>query len=169
VIKQTITYTDFDDVEQTEDHYFHLSKSELIEMELAQEGGMANMLETIVKSGDSRKIIESFRDIISKAYGQRVEGSGTKFYKSETISKQFMESLAFDAFFTELLTNAQTAITFVNGVIPKDLAETAAKAAAASPDSAELPWANREPTTQELSQMSQAQLLEVYARRNAKQ
>lgn len=130
MIKQSITFEDFDGNEVTEDHYFHLTKGELIEMELAQEGGMADMLTKITQSGDSRQIIKAFKDIISAAYGKRDPANPQKFEKSPFISKAFMDSLAFDAFFSELLTDTEIGIKFVNGVVPKDLIAMAAKSSA---------------------------------------
>ena len=38
MFKKTITYTDFNGNERTEDFYFHLSKAELAEMDLSKAG-----------------------------------------------------------------------------------------------------------------------------------
>ena len=35
MIKKTITYVDYNDVERTEDFYFNLSKAELMEIEMS--------------------------------------------------------------------------------------------------------------------------------------
>lgn len=40
MLKKTISYTDYDGNERTEDFYFNLSKAEIIEMELGTAGGM---------------------------------------------------------------------------------------------------------------------------------
>lgn len=45
MLKKTITYTDCNDVERTEDFYFNLSKAEVIEMELTTTGGMTKVIE----------------------------------------------------------------------------------------------------------------------------
>ena len=39
--KITKKYTDFNGVEKEEDFYFHLSKADILKMELSEEGGMA--------------------------------------------------------------------------------------------------------------------------------
>ena len=39
MIKQTVTYTDYDGVERTEDFCFNLSQAEMVEMELGVDGG----------------------------------------------------------------------------------------------------------------------------------
>ena len=39
MFKKTITYRNpFEDQEITEDHYFHLSKAEIVELEMSEEG-----------------------------------------------------------------------------------------------------------------------------------
>lgn len=43
--KKTITYTDYDGNERTEDFYFNLTKAEIAEMELSAEGGFDKLIE----------------------------------------------------------------------------------------------------------------------------
>jgi hypothetical protein len=124
MIKKDITFKDFDGNEVTEVHYFHLSKSELISMELATDGGMSAKMNAIIKSGNGGKIIDAFNAIIRSAYGQRDPANPTRFYKAEKLTDEFMGSLAFDALFTELLTDPSSAAVFVNGLVPADLAST---------------------------------------------
>jgi hypothetical protein len=124
MIKKAITFEDFDGKTVTEDHYFHLSKSELIAMELSEEGGMAAKLEGIVKGNNGAHIINTFNEIIRASYGQRDPVNASKFFKSTKIRDEFMSSLAFDALFQELMTDAQAAANFVNGLVPKDLADS---------------------------------------------
>ena len=38
--KKTITYTDYNNVERTEDFWFNFSKAEIMEMEMSVDGGM---------------------------------------------------------------------------------------------------------------------------------
>ena len=123
MIKKTITFEDLDGNEITEDHYFHLSNVEL--MEWAEESGdgrdLSQQLEEIVKDGKASEIMKLFNRIVHKSYGAR-EGA-TSFTKSPELSDQFMKSLAFDAMFMELLTGSASAIEFINGIIPKGLAQ----------------------------------------------
>ncbi len=48
MVKKTITYTDYDGTERTEDFYFNLSEAEITEMQLSVEGGMRGYIEKIV-------------------------------------------------------------------------------------------------------------------------
>ena len=54
MLKKTIVYVDFDGVERKEDHYFNLTKSELVEMEVGvmpDEYGNG-LYETLVTEGN---------------------------------------------------------------------------------------------------------------------
>jgi hypothetical protein len=121
MIKKAISFMNFDDEQVVEEHYFHLSKIELIDM-IAEDEDLGEKLEAIAKSGDTAKIMSTFRDIIGKAYGQRDPVNASKFFKSAKITDEFMGSLAFDALFSELLTDATAAAQFIMGIVPKDLA-----------------------------------------------
>ena len=60
MLKKTITYTDYNGSERTEDFYFNLSKAEIMEMELSTTGGLAEMIQKIVSAQDSPAIIKIF-------------------------------------------------------------------------------------------------------------
>ena len=57
MLKKTITYSDYNGNERTEDFYFNLTKAEVTEMELSVDGGLAQMLENIVNSKDNKEIL----------------------------------------------------------------------------------------------------------------
>lgn len=116
--KKTITYTDYDGNERTEDFYFNLSKAEVMEMELGTEGGMKNFLEKIVQEKDSKKIVEAFKDIILRSYGEK-SADGRRFMKSKEISDMFSNTEAYSELFMQLATDAKAASEFVNGVVPQ--------------------------------------------------
>jgi hypothetical protein len=126
VLKKTITYEDFDGNEVQEDFFFHLSKAELVEMEVSHEGGLAESLQRIIAAEDGKAIIAEFKNIILSAYGKRSE-DGKRFVKNAAIREEFESSEAYSAFFMDLVTNADAAIEFVNGIIPQGLDVDAAK------------------------------------------
>lgn len=132
MLKKTMTYTDFDGNERTEDFHFNLSKSEIVEMELAQAGGLSAMLKRIVAERDKSRIITMFKDIIYRSYGEKSD-DGKRFVKvrnGERLAEAFMQTQAFDDLFMELANDAEKASAFVNALIPKDLADKAAGDAA---------------------------------------
>jgi len=119
MLKKTIKYRDFDGNERDEDFYFNLSKAEVMVLEMGVAGGMAAMLKGIIRSQDSKQIIEKFKEIILMSYGEK-SPDGKRFIKSPELSKAFEETEAYSELFVELATNAEAAADFVNGIIPKE-------------------------------------------------
>lgn len=129
MIKKTITYTDYNNVERTESFYFNLSKAEIMEMEMGTDGGMAETLKKIVDAKDAPAIIRVFKDLVLKAYGVKSD-DGRRFIKSKELSDSFAQTEAYSQIFIELATDADAAAKFVNGIVPSDLAQQVANAAA---------------------------------------
>ena len=125
MIKKTITYIDYNDVERTEDFYFNLTKAEIMEMELSTNGGLAEMIQKIVAAKDAPAIIKVFKDLVLKAYGEK-SPDGKRFIKSTEIAEAFSQTEAYSIIFMELATDADAAAKFVNGIVPKDMAEQVA-------------------------------------------
>lgn len=121
MFKKTITYEDFNGEQATEDFYFNLTKAELFEMELSgEDGSMAKTLESIAKSNDNKKILETFKWIILKAYGVKSE-DGKRFIKNDDVRREFEESAAYSELYFELMTDADAAANFMNALAPKNL------------------------------------------------
>ena len=117
MIKKTVTYIDYNDKERTEDFYFNLTKAELMEMEMGVSGGMSEMCKRIVAAQDSRELIDTFKMILMKAYGEK-SPDGKRFMKSKDISEAFAQTEAYSDLFMELATDAQVAADFINGLLP---------------------------------------------------
>ena len=129
MIKKTITYTDYDGETRTEDFYFNLSKTELMEMNFSANGGMEKMLKKIIDASDVQKIIEVFKDIILRSYGEKSD-DGKRFVKvrdGHKLAEEFAQTEAFSELFMELATDDKAAAEFINGVIPQSLAAEVAK------------------------------------------
>lgn len=120
MIKKTISYTDYNGVERTEDCYFNLNKAEVLEMEVSEVGGLVSTIETIVAEEDNKKIVGLFKKIILKAYGKK-STDGKRFIKNDELREEFEQSEAFVELFVELATNADAAAAFINGVVPQDV------------------------------------------------
>lgn len=118
MLKKTITYVDYDGNPRTEDFYFNLSKAEIVKMEVSTSGGMEKMLQELVASKDGKRIMEVFNGIILKAYGEKIP-DGKRFVKSAELSQAFEQTEAYSELFMELVTDADKAAAFVNGIIPK--------------------------------------------------
>jgi hypothetical protein len=118
MLKRTITYTDYNGVERTEDFYFNLTKAEVSEMELSHDGGLTAMLDRIIKAKDQAQIIKVFKDLILAAYGKKSE-DGRRFIKNDTVREEFSQTEAYSIIFMELATDADKASEFVEGIMPK--------------------------------------------------
>lgn len=127
MLKKTITYTDYNEVEHTEDFYFNLSKAELAELETTVPGGFGAMIDKIIKAGDTVKLAELFKDIICRSYGVKSD-DGKRFIKNKETLDAFLESEAYSELYFELATNADKAAAFVTGILPKDIRALAEKA-----------------------------------------
>lgn len=123
MLKKTITYTDYNGNERTEDFYFNLNKAELTEMEMSYTGGLTSTIEAIVKAQDTKQLVTIFKDLILKAYGER-SIDGKRFVKSQELSDGFSHTEAYSVLFMELATNAESAAAFVNGITPDPPAKT---------------------------------------------
>ena len=136
MLKKTIIYTNpFTEKEVTEEHYFHISKSDLVEMEMEEHGskyekdgkeltGMQAKLQRVIDSEDGKAIMTEFKDIIRRAYGKK---DGDRFLKSAAIWEDFSATEAFSQLLWELCTNADEAAEFMNGIVPGNLEEIAAE------------------------------------------
>lgn len=120
MLKKTVTYVDYNGVERTEDFYFNLSKAEVTEMELSVEGGFSKMLEEIVKSNDNARILELFKEMVLKAYGEK-SADGRRFIKSKELAEAFSQTEAYSEIFMELALDEKAAAAFVNGIMPANL------------------------------------------------
>lgn len=120
MLKKTVSYVDYNGVERTEDFYFNLSKAEVAEMELSVEGGFSKMLEDVVKSKDNVKIVNIFKQMVLKAYGEK-SADGRRFVKSEELAQAFAQTEAYSEIFMELALDSNAAAAFVNGIMPANL------------------------------------------------
>lgn len=117
MLKKTITYKDYNGVERTEDFMFNLTKAEILEMQLAKDGGMDAAIKKIVDAKDAPEIMKVFKDLILKSYGV-ISDDGRRFIKSKEISDGFAQTEAFSMLYIELATDTDAAAAFVNGIVP---------------------------------------------------
>lgn len=122
MIKKTLTYTDYNGVERTEDYYFNLTEAELVEMELSIDGGMQKKIEKIMNSKDMKQIIEVFKDLILRSYGEKSD-DGKRFIKNKEITEAFTQTEAYSMLFMKLATDEKEASKFVNGILPAKFRE----------------------------------------------
>jgi hypothetical protein len=117
MLKKTIPYQDFDGNQRSEDFYFNLTKAEVAEMEMSTNGGLSKMLEKIIAEQDSKRLVDTFKDLILRSYGEK-SPDGKRFVKTQELRDAFSQTEAYSELFMELATNAEMSAAFVNGIIP---------------------------------------------------
>lgn len=120
MIKQTITYMDYNGNERTEEYWFNLSKAELLRLETTTKGGFQKMLENAVASEDNYRIIEVFEDLIKHSIGMKTL-DGKYFKKSKEFTEDFVQSEAYSTLLFDLLQDVEKANAFIRGIMPSDL------------------------------------------------
>lgn len=125
MIKKTITYTDYNDLQRTEDHYFHLTEAELTDLSVSVEGGLAALLEKIVKEKNQKQIWEYMKILVTKSYGVK-SPDGRQFIKNDEVLAAFVQTEAFSSLLMELSRDAEAAAEFANGILPANLRKASA-------------------------------------------
>lgn len=120
MLKRTITYEDYEGVVRTEDHYFNLTEAELTMLEMSESGGYQKKLEEIVQMKNAPAYIEILRNLVKASYGRK-SPDGRRFMKSEEIYREFSETEAYSQFFMELCTDDDAGMSFILGILPKNL------------------------------------------------
>lgn len=115
--KETITYTDYNGVERTEEFLFNLTEAEAFELEMGTSGGVSDMISRIIAANDAPSIVKVFKEFLLKAYGEK-SPDGKYFNKSEELSTAFSHTNAYSQLFMKLASDDKFAADFTNGVIP---------------------------------------------------
>lgn len=119
MLKKTVTYRDYNGVNQTEDFYFNLTKIECMELEFGYDKGstLTSSIQTLLDSNDMGTVIATIKKIVLTAYGIK-SPDGKRFIKSDEIREAFEQSPAFEEIYWELITNAEKAADFISGIVP---------------------------------------------------
>lgn len=132
MIKKTITYVDFNDVQRTETFYFNYSQAELLEMEMSIDGGFVERVKRIIDAKDAPSLVKLWKKFVIDAYGVKSD-DGRRFIKNDEVRAAFVECPAYSAIFMELATDDVAGAEFVKGVVPANMAnEVAAQTAKAN-------------------------------------
>lgn len=127
MLKKTITYTDYNGDERTEDFYFNISRGEMLDMQLSTPGGYDTKIQQVLDSRDYVSMYAIFKDLVNRSYGIKSD-DGKRFIKSEKLLEEFKQTEAYSNLFMEFVQSPDFADTFVNGVFPKGAVSDVAKA-----------------------------------------
>lgn len=122
MLKKTVTYTDYNGVDHTEDFYFNLSKVECIELEysLGPGNSLSDVITILINNNDIGTIISTIKKIVLTAYGEK-SPDGKRFVKSDEMRDEFSQTVVFENIYWELVTNPEKAADFIAGILPSDL------------------------------------------------
>lgn len=121
-----VKYEDYDGNQREDECFFNLNKAELLELQMSWDGGLEKVLEKIVAEHDQKRMIEMFKMIMLKSYGQK-SLDGKRFIKNAQITEEFTQTEAYSELFMLFATDADAASEFINGIIPKSLVEEVQK------------------------------------------
>lgn len=122
MFKKEVTYIDYNDVERTETFYFNLTPTELTQLEAGIPGGMSAHMASISAAKDMPKMMEFFKMIMRKAYGEKSQDGRRLIKKDGELFDEFVETPAFDIIFQEIFMG-DGMIPFLTGIMPSDIAE----------------------------------------------
>lgn len=129
MFKKTITYTDYNGIERTEDFYFNLNRAELVDMQTEYEGDLTEALERIWGSKDVKGLMRFIKDLVLRSYGEK-SADGKRFIKSQDISEGFAQTEAYSEFYMELFEDesGKAISDFILGIIPANMKDDVEKA-----------------------------------------
>lgn len=132
MLTKAIKYTDYNGIEKVKNFYFNLTKAELMEMNLSENGGIEGLILNMINNDDNKQIVKFFKDFVLLAVGEK-SADGEYFIKNDEIRQNFLCHPAYDILFMELIAGGELTMSdFVNALIPRDVAENISKNPGAS-------------------------------------
>jgi len=121
MLKKSITYSDLDGNSVTDDFYFNLSKSELVEMELSEKDGLSAQFQQADQVGgwrtDHRRSQEGPLHVCWTEVRRRKD-----LQEVGRHHHSFMQSDAYSELFMSLVSQPDGAVEFITGIMPASLA-----------------------------------------------
>lgn len=125
MLKQTITFRDFNGVERTEDLYFNLTEWELTDIQADSEHGIQKDMQDAIAAKDLRKLLDFIKMLVHAAYGER-DRDGIHFNKSPEITERFINSAMYSPLLLSLFEDeGKRTEAFITGLMPADLVQRA--------------------------------------------
>ena len=120
MLTKTMTYTDYNGNQVTDDFYFNLTKAELIELEISTDkaAGLEATINKLQEELNGAEIMALFKKIIRKAIGKK-SVDGKRFIKNDEIADEFMQTEAYSDLFMDICTDAKKAAEFFNAIVPQ--------------------------------------------------
>lgn len=119
MIKETLTYKDFNGEERTDDFYFHMNALEWLRID-KKYGGIQEYVRRAVKDNDEYAILNMLEDLIKSSYGEK-SLDATRFVKSPELVEKFTQTEAYSDMLIGFFTDTQKGIDFFNRLIPENI------------------------------------------------
>lgn len=116
MIKKKVKYVNFNGEEQEEEFYFNLIEPEVVRLDASFDGGVIPFIEGIDNDTNPQDILRLFEEVIKTSYGVKSK-DGKFFRKTEEATADFMNSAAYGALFSELVTDVEKGSEFFNSVL----------------------------------------------------
>lgn len=125
MLKEVVSYTDYNDAPQQETLYFNLTRTEMMDMLDLQPRLEAWRASTSgpqrdMTSEEIKELLEIVKFLIEKSYGIR-SADGKQFQKSPEIFAAFQQTAVYDEFTFNLFQFPERAISFMIGILPKGI------------------------------------------------
>lgn len=117
MLKQQVTYEDFDGNTQTETLYFNLNRMELISFQKRYGSeNMENYINKLIEEKQIEPMYDLLNDFVLTAYGVKSE-DGKRFIKNDEIREEFKQSLAYEALIEDFHDDSRKVLeNFIAGV-----------------------------------------------------
>lgn len=120
-VKRTISHPDLDGNPVSEDWYFSLGKTDVLEMNVVHDyEDVPAYLASILKDAKnhSREILDLWKEMLFNAVGQR---EGNLLVKDDAIRRKFKFSGAYEQFLGELMDEDDAGASFFMSIMPSDV------------------------------------------------
>lgn len=120
-VKRTITHNDLDGNPISEDWYFSMGKTDVLEMDLVHDyDDVPAYLASILKDpkNHSREILKLWKEMLFHAVGQR---EGNLLVKDESVLRKFQYSGAYEQLLGELMDEDDAGASFFMAIMPSDV------------------------------------------------
>lgn len=118
MFKKIIEYEDFLGEKRKEECRFHLTETEILEMNFKRSGALSSQIQSIIDAKNLPEIYELFKRIVLASYGE-ISEDGRHFMKNDEIRNRFECSAAYDALMQQLTHDEMAAAEFIKFVIPQ--------------------------------------------------
>lgn len=130
MIRKEIQFENYNGEKETGVFFFNMSKGELVMQQMAaidqHTESFQDKLEKIAKNLQGKALVDTLRDIIFDAYGEKtVDGKNfVKIRDGKHLVENFLSSGAYSELVVELLSSADGMADFINGLMPADLRDS---------------------------------------------